>query len=815
MYFSFINIRYLPLKFEKSNLPEVYLTISSNDYDDMVEAVMEENKRLERDAKLIYNGQNYDINLEIKSGTPHWESTQKSWVVKSVDQLIEGQSRINFIIARDKEFILEGYGYFVAEKLGLKVPEHRFVDLFINGKKQGVYFEVEQWSKEMLEKKELTGDTNFYGDIALSHEYNYVDPQNYTNNPNRIILDTSDVYMLEYVMNHPSDKFFWDNIFSIIDKENFYKWQVHSVLMDSAHQHSGHNNHKLYFDPTKGKFVAFPWDVFVNSSVYPRYTFIDKEMTYNSLVTRILKNKRYMQERNELLYEVLNQEELWSSGKIYFNKLMNRASPSLAKDHLKLVSTKEAIDGVRLQYDSLTQRRKILLEYLDGGNIVVESHIYNNKYNLKVVNKHISGVNIVGVKFRYPNLQAISKILSSLPIKTDQYDIDCNTEELTCYVKVIDQTIISNREIRKNNISDIDYFFVTEGSINLNLPSFMVNFDEIKITAINTVTNNNIRQKDIKGVIIDHRIFDEFEKINLSKSEFLSENKGFIGNESGISIGPGSFYFNKNVVIPKDINLTIQKGTVLVFETDKSLLSYSSVTANGTLYEPIKVILDNGVFIVVDTVVQNSFSYCNFSGGGKQTLNGVFVSGMFSVYHGDTEIDSCKFINANGDAAVNLKYGTVLVKNSIFSSNSFDALDLDFVNSGSLITKNTFINNGDDSIDISGSKLEVADNIINNSKDNCLSIGENTNVLIKGNRLDNCFIGLAIKDHSHADIEENIITNMGTGVSIYKKKEIFGGGAVNLVENIFKGNDEDLVVDKYSQILSCKGNEISNDQCIK
>ena len=100
----------------------------------------------------------------------------------------------------------------------------------------------------------------------------------------------------------------------------------------------------------------------------------------------------------------------------------------------------------------------------------------------------------------------------------------------------------------------------------------------------------------------------------------------------------------------------------------------------------------------------------------------MYLSGMLSAYNiKSTFINHCTFKNSKktitGDDAVNIKKGSVLIKNSIFEGNEGDAVDFDFVENGSGIFYSIFDNNLNDGIDVSGSKIDLEGNVIRNNQD--------------------------------------------------------------------------------------------------
>ena len=104
-----------------------------------------------------------------------------------------------------------------------------------------------------------------------------------------------------------------------------------------------------------------------------------------------------------------------------------------------------------------------------------------------------------------------------------------------------------------------------------------------------------------------------------------------------------------------------------------------------------------------------------------------------------------------------------------------------------------FLDNGNDSLDFSGSEVDIHDNIIRNSGDKCISVGERTNASIHRNLLSGCAIGVQTKDASTADIFENVIQDSTiSGLDAYVKKDFFGEPSVEYRDNYFAGDSSNV-----------------------
>jgi len=293
------------------------------------------------------------------------------------------------------------------------------------------------------------------------------------------------------------------------------------------------------------------------------------------------------------------------------------------------------------------------------------------------------------------------------------------------------------------------------------------------------------------------QIFDENIYINRRRDspnleiKFPEFNKLFDGNVERTKhdqwrIMPGEYNLTKTVILPIGISLKLEPGVSIQLGSDVGLLirgdfiaiggeekitisaaeksrPFASVAVLGSKPYPSKVILDN--FYI--------------SGGGEGILDYVFFSGQMSIHFADVSVYRSQFSDSSSDDGLNIKYANITIDESKFIGNSGDQLDCDFCNGQ--LKKNYFegsakvklIGDGTDGLDLSGSKLQVSDNIFLNLTDKAISIGEQSEVKLLKNSISYSNIGIAVKDGSIATLIENKFTNNQLDVTTYIKKKMY------------------------------------------
>lgn len=345
------NTLYLPYLLSSSKLEHYDLIISKDDLEFLNQNLpptyqgnsLERKYRKKIEGKLVVNDKEYQVKIRYHGDDDgHWRDSKKSWAITFSDKYFEGNKEIHLIIPVGRDYLLEELTFYRARKMGLLTTPTKFVNFFVNGQRQGVYWQFESWNKQMLEKRNVSADTNLYSGINI---YELDDPSNYNyfedvdfwrkcsyntmQHPN----DYTDLEFLLAIVNNPDDEYFNKNIGQIIDLENFYKWEINQYLVYSTHQ--DRNDLKFYFDSTQGKFKFIPWDISTGniqsiSSVENYYT--------SELIIRILKNPEFLSRRNELLRDYVNNPANLADDLKFYDELDKLTKNDFYKDFKKVES---------------------------------------------------------------------------------------------------------------------------------------------------------------------------------------------------------------------------------------------------------------------------------------------------------------------------------------------------------------------------------------------------------------------------------------------------------------------------------------------
>ncbi len=837
-----LDVFYLPLTiFRESKLPLYQLVIDPKDLKELDDSRPEGRLLLDEDtkrvpAKFIYDGRTYNVKVGYR-GTflDHWRYEKKSWRINFEDpEYFNGYASIDLIIPETRGFFSEEINNFRAKKFGLVVPDSRFIQLKINNKYYGPYWEAEHWNAGFLERHRLPPDANLYGEVNPWWQdlfYFASDWRKYSQDRISPVDNFAEVDLLTNLFTQADDWEFWQKIPLILDMDNFYRWHALNTLSGTIHSDSVHNI-RLYFNNVLGKFQFIPWDI--SQGLEPTI-----DVNYNILASRILRNPEFLSERNKVLYDYIKDDKNLEDELAYYDKLYKETKLAFWEDETELyshfyfdkkVSNRRKMFAIqyRSTQDAFKEEGRQAVIFDVTANQSKKNQIpLNLVASFKAMVRAFSDFKIAELTVT-PNKEIIESVkrakfylyydknrnqildkddlkLADLTFNPTAEKLEASFLEPETYYNLYTERTFTNPSLPEvpngepvDIVQTVHQFFVV--SDQRVLPPANLIFQNADLKLANVFTGETLKPQ---LVYADATTFEYLDEVTYNIQTFLSKNSIFSkGSGNEIILLPGNYDINKTIIIPKNLSLRIMAATQLNFAPGISLISYGPITAIGTASEPIIFTAQNiskpwGVVGVI-SAGKSIFNYTRFEHGGQAYVNGSFFSGMLSLFATDGEITNSQISYATGDDGVNVKYGQALIQNNYFYKNGFDALDLDW--SDSQIINNTFIDNGNDGMDISGSRALIKNNLVRGSGDKCLSIGEKSEPIIFNNALISCNIGIASKDLSNPQIVNNVIYQNNEGISAYQKKPIFGGAKAEVYNTIIWGNKEQIKLDDKSTI---------------
>lgn len=813
IYKTGINILYIPHMIGRVEMPHYELRIDPKDiaklnatlprsvsYEVLTgrEWLGNENKETVP-AVFIYDGTEYAVQVRYRGDSAnHWTRKKRSWQVKfNNDHLFRGIKTLKLILPGDRHYFVEDLNNYRAEKFGLAVPDTDYVRLKINGSDSGVYYQVEDWSRQMLEKDQFPADVNIYttNDVTLipvEGASGFENQWYWDKQTEDAIFPYSNFAEIDTLIQLIAEKRY-EELSRLVDLDNFYKWNVIAMLAGSTHQ-SDRGNVRLYFNTSKGKFQLIPWDVNVSSAVDP---------VAHKLSAALLRDPSRMRAQKKVLWEYVSDDAHLADDLNFYDEKYFAYRKSFYRDFVKHDSNRtfdaRVASDRALFKENFEKIRRWFLE--DNSRLTIG---YDGSRQE------------VSLRFDVDNFGGLMMSSLSIPVPlfargTLAYDTNANGifDDVD---KVLETRNSEDGRILFHEIAR-PMFNALRGShaphtffVALNFfgaPHAGISIEGIRAALENATTGEEVTMENIR--LSDTTTFRYLADISRTPEEFVRSHPIFFVRDGDIILPSGGYRIAETIVIPQDTSLTIRPGSTLYFAPDTSLISYSPIKAEGTAGAPITfrgvdAARPWGVVGIVDTDEENIFTNVRFQNGGGAFVNGALFTGMLSAYHSPLRLEESTIEGAQDDDGVNVKYASAMITRTRFVNNSADGIDLDFAEGE--IAENVFEKNKDDAIDISGSSVFIRDNFITDSGDKGISIGEKSlDPIIFNNVIRNSKIGIETKDGSTPVILHTVIVNNGVGINAYRKKAIFGtGGKPHLYNSIVWGNTVQVSEDEFSDV---------------
>jgi hypothetical protein len=235
---------------------------------------------------LAFEGERYPARLRIRGDLPmHWRGDKQSFQVKFTQRLFLRQKEINLILPWDKHYGIEWLQTRISGELGVPCFPGRFVNLHVNGRDAGLYYESEQPTAEYLERTGRPASSIFSFASYWSHYFGtpyhhavFVLPGSRGVSPLEGIAQIKQrrtwerslplfakkqlAYALDFfrLLTSGSREQIGAQAGRYLDLDNVAKYVAIQDFFGSQHGMALNDNVRLYLDPTRGKFEFMPWD---------------------------------------------------------------------------------------------------------------------------------------------------------------------------------------------------------------------------------------------------------------------------------------------------------------------------------------------------------------------------------------------------------------------------------------------------------------------------------------------------------------------------------------------------------------------------
>ncbi|MFC1990571.1 right-handed parallel beta-helix repeat-containing protein [Chloroflexota bacterium] len=263
---------------------------------------------------------------------------------------------------------------------------------------------------------------------------------------------------------------------------------------------------------------------------------------------------------------------------------------------------------------------------------------------------------------------------------------------------------------------------------------------------------------------------------------------------------------NKNMVItsmitiPSGYVLELDPGSNLKFTHNAGILSYSPIHAIGTAEEPIilspaegstgwagiGVINAPGVSEFRHVVMDKATSYV---GGETQFTGGLAFIGSPrikpKVIISDMELLNFSSVNVVHLIDANFEVTRLTMRNCFD-----DGFDANW--STGTLADSTFLQSGNDAIDLSRVLITITNCFIDGAGDKGISVGEGSVVDVTGVYMTDCVSGLVVKDESVVSMSDSELVDNQYGIVVFIATPIYTYPQLTLENNRFERNKTNI-----------------------
>jgi hypothetical protein len=750
-------------------------------------------------AKIRRDGATYDAKIRLKGDRQiHYEDINKlSLRVKlDGDNTLWGMKVFSLHKPRARNYIYEWLLLEMMKQEGVITPEYKFINVSLNGKDLGIYALEEHYGKYLIERyghrdgpvirfSENLGERYFRNTSVLPYgKKKWMAKKN-------VPATKRAVYLLEEFIQGKTD------LGKTFDIEKLAKFYAIADLFEAHHGYST-KSLRFYHNPVTGKLEPIPFDGHNNQEKHflmeqglplGEFFFIAAEKAINpDRANRFYTNVG----DREYLKFIFNDPATFNP--IFFEQyiqfLKKISDPQYLDSFFEKI--KEPLDyNLKMIYKNFPMDDNISY-YGPGPFYFHESLIYRKQNKIRELfeqqREGVGGTRIheAGIGTDHITLEILLG-KGRLPIEimgASCGDIHVAPEKRAIVVATDPPEAQKFRfTIRKDHK-------LTEG----DLGCFAVKYKTLGLSGEKQVQvlpwslfDDKYMSDDIMG-----------NKGNVDQFQFIEVDE----TSKTISIKPGEWVVDKNLIIPPGYQLNISEGTKIDIKKDGLILSYSPLNIHGTKENPVMIGSEDESgqgLVVLQARKTSRIRHTHFDNLASAKSNGWNLTGALTFYESPVEMSNVKISGNKSEDALNIVRSSFLIKDSIFSGGLSDALDVDF--GEGVIENSQFEHYGNDAIDVSGTKVTLKSISISDAGDKGISAGENSIVEADNINIRNSNIAVASKDKSRVKLNTIKLENGAIGFSAYQKKSELGPGYISIHGLSHKGIQRLYLVEENSKVV--------------
>lgn len=756
----------------------------------------------------------------------HWLYPQKSWRIKTPrNNPIRDRRAFNLKNPPTVSGAEDPIANAIAAELGLITPDIHPIKLFVNGAYAGLYMWWDIADESLLRRFRRMPGSIYTGDGAprdadgvskLYRDETYWEKSGARNAEQA--ENRTDIQALIFAVNNLDARSFRRFAEQHIDLDQYAKFIALDRLFGGQH-HDYDHNHKIYFDPYKGRFEPIEWD-FAFWRLWQRPKSFDQALF--PLLVRIREHPDFEARIQRELLELVTRFQpaaiharldrhvedirraLRSDGFRDWRDHTSNLRLRTAQTHCRFFTDAEfdrEIERMRAGYE---QRHAWLLEQLADSRLRFTTQRIDGTVQLLLESSGLVAqrwtgldvpatgtVDLVRDDDRDGTLDAEDTVVASAEARDGLARFELDVPLYPGLAKTPERrsavALFGTFELAP---AALHYRYFIRGGVGDGDPT---------ITAQNFVTDAPITAAPL-----------ERKSPAPDTVSFHPWDVGPSPEPRTVRVGPGVVEIEARALTEAETTVIFEPGTTVKLGEGVSLNFHGKVIAEGTpeqpiRFEPLTPGKPWGVFALHGHGTAGSrLRHCSWDGGSTDTINMVLRTGMVSIIDStDIEMSNC-FVGVNhvGDDALHWGYITGgEIRDCVLRGARSDAFDLDICEQVTIVGCK-FYESGNDALDLMTSKIRIERCEFFDCGDKGVSVGEGTFLDLFDSQFHRCLIGMEIKDRSVATVDAaSTWRDCVTGINLYRKNPRYGlGGTLRGTQVHVYGGQTALQADKRSTI---------------
>jgi len=594
---------------------------------------------------------------------------------------------------------------------------------------------------------------------------------------------------------HATTREFVDFARSELDLEAFATHDAVDVIF-GGDQHDFRDNHKLYFDPYRGKFEP----VATNFRGYKHEGYLD--LVENPILLRLKLVPEYLSARSRILHDLLVGDGRVAAIKRRGHKIMRRLAPELRSDrNFDAYKLLPGVDGFHRQMMRPMDLERAVLVFESELSTYATRHaflvreIQRNPLWIAVGETEqradpAAGGEPASFATRFRLIVdgqagvALEEVRASFPAGCDDPTYEVRTDGRPPGGLALHPRVQLIARAKPGRAEGAVRAVPAPASYPFELVSSCAPTG-IEVLATHLATGSRVRARPAPAELIA-----SLPAASLGPDEVPRFVAGEVAPEPGllaapaaevIRLGPGDVAVDETRVFGPHHSVEVAPGTRLAMGAGASLIFLGPVRFAGSARAP--VVIEGagpepwgGIALQGPATAGSSFEHVVLRGGTAPTWRLVPYPGTVDIH--DTArvtLRGCHFGgNGKADDLLHAVYvEDLLIEDCLFEDAASDAVDLEFVRG--VLRRVEMRRMGDDGLDLMGADVTLADSVVVGCVGYGVSAGEETEARVRDSLVARCKAGVLAKNASSVALTGALLFEDKIAVRVYKRTVRFSG----------------------------------------